>query len=108
MSTTAAEQVGPAVPRDSLALRVYIARRERGLSQRAAAELCGLTFGEWQSLENGARARGLNEKIAAIANGLGYDRDWLMWGGPLRADGLGDQILKSSFSSPFVGVSRAA
>jgi len=73
-----------AVPEDSLALRVFIARRERKLSQRAAAELCGLTFGEWQSIEDGRGARQLDVKISKIADGLRYDRDWLMWGGPLR------------------------
>lgn len=94
MSTQTSE---PAIPRDSLALRVMIARHERSLSQRAAALRCGLTFGEWQGLEGGAEEpRGLNQKIAKIAAGLGYDRNWLMWGGPLIAepqpdgDGMGD------------------
>jgi transcriptional regulator with XRE-family HTH domain len=88
MSTTTEQEVGPRVPRDTLALRVKIARVERGLSQRAAANRCGLTFGEWQSIENGAEARGLDRKIDKIAAGLNYDRDWLMWGGPLVSDRL--------------------
>ena len=72
------------VPEDTLAVRVYIARRERRLSQRAAAEQCGLTFGEWQGIEDGRKVGELDRKVSLIADGLDYDRDWLMWGGPLR------------------------
>lgn len=86
MSTTTEQPPARRVPRDTLALRVRIAREERGLSQRAAAELCKLTFGEWQSIESGRAARGIDRKIARIAEGLDYDRDWLMWGGPLIVD----------------------
>lgn len=75
------------IPVDTLARRVLIARLDAGYSQREAALRCGLTFGEWQSIENGAAARGLNVKVQKIAEGLGYDRDWLMWGGPLRPEG---------------------
>jgi transcriptional regulator with XRE-family HTH domain len=80
----------PAVPRDTLAMRVHIARTERKLSQRAAALKCGLTFGEWQGIEDGRDARGIHLKVEKIATGLGYSRDWLMWGGPL--DGSEDPI----------------
>lgn len=97
----------PAIPQDTLAIRVHIARTERKLSQRAAALKCGLTFGEWQGIEGGADARGLNSKIEKIARGLGYDRDWLMWGGPLAREGDGG-VIKSSFSSPLDGVSHRA
>lgn len=83
MSTTTQQEAGRRIPRDTLALRVRIAREELGLSQRAAAAQCGLTFGEWQSIEAGREARGLDHKVARIATGLDYDRDWLMWGGPL-------------------------
>ena len=72
------------VPDDTLASRLVLVRRQCGLSQRAAAELCGLTFREWQSLEDGRAARGLDVKVRAISQALGVDRDWLMWGGALR------------------------
>lgn len=72
------------VPEDTLAMRVGVARRERRLSQRAAAEQCGLTFGEWQGIEDGRKVTELDRKVAQIADGLDYDRDWLMWGGPMR------------------------
>lgn len=74
-------------PRDTLSMRVRIARIERELSQRAAALTCGLTFGEWQGIEDGRKVGGLDVKVRKIAAGLGYDRDWLMWGGPLSTDG---------------------
>lgn len=68
-------------PGDTLASRLLLVRHELHISQREAAERSGLTFGEWQSMENGAAARGLDRKVSAIAGGLGVDRNWLMWGG---------------------------
>lgn len=68
-------------PEDTLASRLLLVRHELHISQREAAERTGLTFGEWQSMENGAAARGLDRKVSAIASGLGVDRNWLMWGG---------------------------
>lgn len=72
------------VPTDSLANRLVLVRTERKLSQRAAADLCGLTFGEWQGIEMGRAARSVDRKVAKIAATLGVDRDWLMWGGALE------------------------
>ena len=69
---------------DSLANRLILVRSERRLSQRAAADECGLTFGEWQGMESGRGTRRLDLKIRQIAMALGVDRDWLMWGGPLN------------------------
>lgn len=71
------------IPVDTLAARLVLVRRQLGLTQREAAERCGLTFGEWQSMEDGRQARGLNSKIQRIALGLRVNRNWLMWGGPL-------------------------
>lgn len=71
-------------PTDSLAARLVLTRRQLGLSQRAAADRCGLTFGEWQSLEDGRQARGLDHKVARISDGLGVDRDWILWGSPAQ------------------------
>jgi transcriptional regulator with XRE-family HTH domain len=71
------------VPEDTLANRLVLVRRSLGMTQRVAAEKCGLTFGEWQSLEEGRAARGLDVKVARISSALGVDRDWLIWGGPL-------------------------
>jgi transcriptional regulator with XRE-family HTH domain len=74
------------IPDDTLAARLVLVRRQLGLTQRAAAERCDLTFGEWQSMEDGRQARGLNSKISKISLSLGVSRDWLMWGGPLRQE----------------------
>jgi len=51
------------------------------LSQRAAAELCGLTFGEWQGLEDDRAVGRETEKAQKIARGLGVDLSWLLLGG---------------------------
>lgn len=77
------------VPRDTLAARLILVRRELGLSQREAAERCGITFGSWQGMEDGHRqVRGLDDKVARISETLGVSRDWLMWGGPLQPSRL--------------------
>lgn len=75
------------VPADTLAARLILIRVETGWSQREAAEHCGLTYGEWQSIENGREARGLPRKLTKISDATGYDLNWLMWGGPLSPGG---------------------
>lgn len=71
------------IPRDTLAVRVLLVRTALGLSQREAAARSGLTFGSWQSMEDGRSPRDLPAKVARISVAFGVDRDWLMWGGPL-------------------------
>lgn len=72
-------------PHDTLAARLVLLRRELGLSQREAADRSGLTFGEWQGLENEDRhPRGVDVKIKRIAAAFGVDREWLIFGGPLQ------------------------
>jgi hypothetical protein len=73
------------VPEDTLAHRLVLVRRHLGITQRVAAERCGLTFGEWQGIEDGRAVRSLDVKVSAISAALGVDRDWLIWGGPLAA-----------------------
>lgn len=74
------------VPDDTLADRLVVLRRALGriegrvISQREAAVRTGLTYGEWQSLEDGRAAKALDEKVVKIARAFGVDRDWLMWG----------------------------
>lgn len=76
------------VPRDSFALRLVAMRHELDLSQDAAAERCGLKASTWATWENGARPRAMNDVVEKIADGLGFDRGWLMFGGaPTRQDG---------------------
>lgn len=78
--TSVIPEQGRRIPKSTVGTRVRDARLEAGLSQREAAEACGLTYGEWQSIEAGRRAGQLDVKVDKIASGLGYDRNWLMWG----------------------------
>lgn len=73
------------VPVDSVAARVRILRAGLRLDQREAADRCGLTYGEWQGIEDGRAVRDLPRKLLAISRGLAVDglpvsMDWLMWG----------------------------
>lgn len=74
-------------PRDSFAIRLVIMRTELGLSQGEAAERCGLSGPTWSTWERGARPRGMDRVVQQIAKGLGYDRGWIMFGGPLNEGG---------------------
>jgi transcriptional regulator with XRE-family HTH domain len=74
------------VPADSLANRLILIRRELNLSQRDAAQRCGVGFGSWQSWENGSAPRNALRDLVWVAERLDVDRDWLMFGGPLRPD----------------------
>ncbi|OZE98180.1 helix-turn-helix domain-containing protein [Rhodococcoides fascians] len=83
--TTAAERVSGWRPTDTLENRLRLVRAEKKLSQRAAAELIGISAREWQSMEEGRAARRVDLKVAKIAEAMGVDREWLMWGGNLYA-----------------------
>jgi transcriptional regulator with XRE-family HTH domain len=93
------------IPADSLANRLVLVRRELGLSQREAAQRCGVGFGSWQSWENGSAPRNALRDLAAVAHRLNVDREWLMFGGALRAEvEPAPPVLKSvPFSSPQPG-----
>lgn len=77
---------GAFVPTDSLANRLVLIRRELGLSQREAAARCGVGFGSWQSWENGSAPRNALRDLVRVAQALDVEREWLMFGGPLRAE----------------------
>ena len=81
MSTTGGKRPRPKA--DTLSARLVLMREELGWSQRKAAEMTGVKFGTWQGMEKGRRTMQLNKHIDKIADATGYDRDWLMWGGPL-------------------------
>ncbi len=74
----------PWVPSDSFALRLVMVRAALSLSQEAAAERCGLNEKTWSTWERGRRPRGLDTVVRQIASGLGVDRGWLMFGGPIN------------------------
>lgn len=76
------------VPEDSYANRLILARAHAGhLSQREAAERCGLNDANWTNWERGIRSRTMVEDAEAIAEGLGVDLHWLLHGGPLTRPG---------------------
>jgi hypothetical protein len=70
-------------PTDTLAARLILLRHELGWTQREATQETGVPYGVWQGMESGRETRGLDRHVIAIAAVSGYDRDWLMWGGPL-------------------------
>lgn len=77
----------PRVPVDTLAARLLLLRHELGMSRKEAAALSGVPIGTWQGMEEGRNSRGLPWHINKIAQVFGYDRDWLLWGGPLAPGG---------------------
>lgn len=74
------------VPVDNLANRLVLVRRAMNLSQREAAAACGVGFGSWQSWENGSAPRNALRDLVRVAQALNVDREWLMFGGPLRPE----------------------
>lgn len=85
---------GMKVPVDTFGTRLFIMRKEMKLTVEAIAALCGVAHPTWTTWENGAKPRDLVGAVQKIAEATGYDRDWLMWGGPL-ANG------RSGWSAPF-------
>lgn len=73
----------PFIPEDTFAVRLVIIRNALHLTQKEAAERCGLDDGSWSNWENGSKPRDMARVIESICSNLGVDRDWLMWGGPL-------------------------
>jgi transcriptional regulator with XRE-family HTH domain len=74
------------VPRDTFAARLVLVRADHGLTQEQAAGACGLNRATWRLWEAGGSPRNMAEVVARISEGLGVDRDWLLWGGPLVGD----------------------
>lgn len=74
----------PLIPEDSFGLRLVMVRRALNLSQQEAAARCDLDDGSWSNWEGGAKPRRMDEVVSTISKRLEVDRDWLMWGGPLR------------------------
>jgi transcriptional regulator with XRE-family HTH domain len=76
-----------AIPADSFAARLMLARMHAGhLSIRDAAERCGLGRGAWTNWEKGALPGDIIGVATVIADKLGVDRDWLLFGGTLSQD----------------------
>jgi hypothetical protein len=72
------------IPVDSFANRLMLARAHAGhISIRDAADLCDLGRGAWTNWEKGARPADIIDVAAVVADKLGVDRDWLLFGGHL-------------------------
>jgi hypothetical protein len=84
----------PAVPEDTLELRLQIARvhagvrsgLSRGLTASEAGALVGVAGQTWRSWETGATTNAARRPamLDKIAKELGVNLDWLRDGGPLR------------------------
>jgi len=73
-----------AIPVDSFANRLMLARAHAGhISIREAADLCDLGRGAWTNWEKGARPVDVIEVAAVVAEKLGVDQEWLLFGGAL-------------------------
>lgn len=76
-----------AIPADSFAARLMLIRMHAGhLSIRDAAEKCALGRGAWTNWEKGALPGDIIGVATVIADKLGVDRDWLLFGGSLAKD----------------------
>ena len=95
-------QTAPWVPTSTLASRLVLLRHHLHLSQRAAAEQCGVPFGVWQGMEAGRGTRSVDEHVKRIAAAVNVDREWLMWG--TRRDPDGGDTMAASWT-PLDGVS---
>ena len=74
------------IPTDTLAVRLILARHHAGkLSQREAAEKCGVNYGSWSNWEDGRKPRDLLDVVRKVADGLQINYEWLLFGGPLTS-----------------------
>lgn len=74
------------VPEDDFATRLLLARKHSGLTVREAALRCGMHYATWSTWERGARPADMAAIVDQISQGLGVDRAWLAWGGPLSPE----------------------
>lgn len=74
------------IPADQFRYRVLLARLDAGLTTHQAADLCGTNSASWSNWERGVKPRDLLDVVERISAGLGVDRDWLLFGGPLAKE----------------------
>lgn len=68
------------IPSNTFATRLILVRRELGLNVKDAAAKSGLHYATWSTWENGRTPADMAAVVKAISEGLGVDREWLMWG----------------------------
>jgi transcriptional regulator with XRE-family HTH domain len=75
------------IPEDQFRYRLLLARLHAGnLTTREAAERCGVNYVSWSNWERGMKPRDLVDVVERVSEGLGVDRDWLLFGGPLAKE----------------------
>jgi transcriptional regulator with XRE-family HTH domain len=74
------------IPPDQFRYRVLLARLHAGLTTREAADRCGTNSASWSNWERGTMPRDLLNTVNKISDGLGIDRDWLLFGGQLATE----------------------
>lgn len=87
------EEEGHLIPEDSFGIRLVAIRTYLKLTQAEIAARCDLDDGSWSNWERGAKPRGMDGIVAKISKSLGVDRDWLMWGGPLRTGSFSSHLM---------------
>src|SRR5690554_916705 len=105
------------IPEDQFRYRLLLARMHAGnLTTHEAAARAGTTSANWSNWERGVRPRDKVEVANAVAEGLGIDRDWLLYGGPLRGEGESstgrqrtlDRRKRSQVTSPYLSSAEMA
>lgn len=82
MSMAAASpQEDPRIPADTFSARLVLLRHDMGLTVDEISSRCGIPSATWSTWERGVRPRDKEAIVRAIAEGTGYSRNWLMWGG---------------------------
>lgn len=68
------------VPTLTFAHRLVMVRKQLGLTVEDAAVRCGIPHATWTTWERGTNPRNMATAVEKIEQGLGADRQWLMWG----------------------------
>jgi transcriptional regulator with XRE-family HTH domain len=88
-------------PTDSFGTRLLLVRREKQLSVEVASATVGVKQASWSSWERGTQPRNIVNVVSKISDGLGVDRDWLMWGGALTPAGSAPGEMSATLPATF-------
>jgi hypothetical protein len=76
------------VPDDTFGARLALVRQRMRWNVAQAERECGFGEGVWRTWEAGRRPQNMDEVVRSIVARTSADRDWLMWGGPLRQNSV--------------------
>lgn len=86
MCRMSTQTAAPARPLDTFAARAALIRHDAGnLDYREAAARIGVSYTTWRNWEHGVIPANFPEIAELIEQEFGYERDWVLWGGPLPA-----------------------